>query len=1068
MLCNFNKNVIKRHLPRTLVAIRTVIQLVLISMANLGLILAIIFMPTSAYSVNVANATVVTEAQMTIALTGSGVAISNLTITNPGSCANFRRGVGRFTNGTIGGAGPVLGVPTGVVVANSDFANVSNSLASANSDNNTSLTLCSGTTSDADMVTLLSTTNLGEYAAIEFDVIPAFSTLAIPFQFASEEFPEYVCSNFTDIVGIFVSGPGIVSSTPIFSSPPSTGTPYENYAKTAAGNLSSINWVNTGSPGINSTNLCVDAAGGGSLANAAFYTDNSNGNNTGGNAAVALTNTNIESDGYTNTLFQPINVVPGQTYRVKIAVADAQDRAWDSAAFIHPLFSSGTFAGFDYGDAPNSYRTLTSSGGPGHGVNANIFIGTVPDNEITGIPSVGADGDDNNQFPPDDEDGVASFPVLLSNASTYSVNVNVTNNSGSSARLVGWIDFDGSGSFESDEGTQTLVANGTTSGSVALNWSGAGVSGMVGGSTYARFRLSSDLGLSILTTGGAMSDGEVEDFTLPISSVTFNKYVSTNPSCSDTLESLVVTVGTNVYYCYSVTNPNASAFTVTASSDDQGHDISALHVLYPPAATNTVIVGPLLAGGAELPTGAVTVNNASVTANIGGSNVTVNDSASLTVSLAPPSSGVKQLYFDDLNTPVPELTRDPTNTLSNTQSSVINGGGSLTLNQGIVFTSPFTVSGGNDITVQLIMRRRGGGGGSGNPTAQVQIFNGNTGVQIGATNSITTTGGGWQTVQLLINVASDVTLNVGDFIRTVITNTSVSNRRFDLRTLNGGNKAELRIQTATVINVNNIAVYANPWPDLVQFSAYTPGSTISIRAIVADPFGNADITGASITIDDPNSPPSVVTNAVMNSVDTPTAGTRLFEYAYTIPAIPEGDWPFNVTATEGFEGSVTHTQTSSMLIGTPSLSISKNLSVLSDPINASNPKAIPGAIVEYSIAVSNTGFGYVDTDTLVLTDPIAANARFFFGSPLNVATFIDGATLSGLSFTFIDLASALDDIDFSNDGGATFVTPTTDSNGFDTTSPAINFIRINPKGEFNRSDGVSDPSMQINFRVRME
>ncbi len=1051
-----------------LVKFLTRIKRACLNYAKYSLMMAALFLPVTAHAVNVSNATVVTEAQMQIALTGSGVAISNLSITNPGGCPNFRRGVGTFSNGTIGGAGPVLAVPTGVVVANSDFASATNSLASANNDNNTSLVLCSGATSDADMVTLLSTTSAGEYAAIEFDVVPAFSTLAIPFQFASEEFPEYVCSAFTDIVGIFVSGPGIVSSSPIFSSPPSTGTPYENYAKTASGDLSSINWVNTGSPGSQATNLCVNAAGGGSLANAAFYTDNSSGNASGGNASVALTNSNVESDGYTNTLFQPIAVIPGQTYRVKIAVADAQDRIWDSAAFIHPLFSSGTFSGFDYGDAPNSYRTLTSSGGPGHGVNTSIFMGTVPDNEITGIPSVGADGDDNNQFPADDEDGVASFSVLLSNATTYSANVNVTNNSGSSARLVGWIDFDGNGSFDADEGTQTVVANGTTGGTIALNWSGAGVSGMVGGNTYARLRLSSDPSLSILTPGGAMSDGEVEDHILPIASVTFTKYVSTNPTCADTLQSLVVSVGSNVYYCYTATNPNAAAFTITASSDDQGHDISALQVVYPAAASNTVIVGPFVAGGVELPTGAITINNASVTANISGSNVTVNDTASLTVSLAPPSSGVKQLYFDALDTPVPSLSRDPANALSNTQSADINGGASFILNQGIAFTSPFTVSGGNDITVQLIMRRRGGGGGSGNPTAQAQIFNGNTGVQIGTTNSITTTGGGWQTVQLLINVPANVTLNSGDFIRTVITNTSANGRRFQLRTVRGSDKAELRIQTSTVIHVDNIAVYANPWPDLTQFSSYTPGSSISIRALVSDPFGNADITGASISIDDPNSPPSVVTNAAMTSVDTPTVGTRLYEYAYSLPATPEGNWPLSVIATEGFEGSVTHTQTSSMLIGTPGLNISKNIAVLSDPINTTNPKAIPGAIVEYSIVVVNTGLGYVDTNTLELTDPIAANARFFFGSPLNVATFSQGTTASGLTFTFDNLASVVDDIDFSSDGGATFITPTVDASGFDSSSPAINFIRIRPKGEFNGSDGTNHPSMQIDFRVRVE
>ena len=1019
---------------------------------------------SSADAINVSNANTVTEAQMTAALSGTGVTISNLTITNPGNCTNFRRGVGIFTNGTTAaGAGPVLSEPTGVVVANSDFANAANALDTSNNAANTTNTLCNGTTSDADMVTLLAGTSNGEYASIQFDVVPASTTLAIPFQFGSEEFPEYVCSIYTDIVGIFVSGPGITSSTPTFSSP-SPGFPYENYAKTSTGVLSSINWLNTGVPGINASNVCTDAAGGGSLSNAAFYTDNSNGSTTGGNGTVATTNANLELDGFTNTLFQPISVVAGQTYHVKIAVADSQDRTYDSAAFIHPLFSTGTFSGFDYGDAPDSYGTLTSNAGPSHGIDSSIFMGTIPDNEITGIPSVGADGDDLNNS--DDEDGIASFPVLLSNATSYSVNVNVTNNSGTTARLVGWIDFNGNGTFESTEAAQTLVATGTTGATVALNWSG--LSGLVTADTYARFRFSSDTSLSVSTTGSAMSDGEVEDYTLPILGVTFTKYVSTDPVCADTLQSLNAYVGTNVYYCYTVTNPNASAFTVTASTDDQGHDISALQVAYAPAASNTVIIGPLVAGGAELPTSVTTVNNASVTANIGGSSVIVNDSASVTVTAIPPASGIKQLYFDAVNTGSPDLTRDPTDAITDTQTGNLDGqsAGVLTLNQGIKFTAPFTISGGTNADVQMIILRT-----SNNTTSvQVELFKGLSATSIGvATTDITHARNTWATISIPVAIPADVNFAANDFIRLVITNTSSNtNRRINIRTVNGADKSQLRIESSTVINVDNIVVYANPWPDTTQYSSYTPGSTVSIRATASDPFGSADITSATITIDDPNSPPSLISNAAMTSVATPTGSTRLFQYAYSIPANPEGFWPLSVTANEGFEATVSHTALSTMIVGTPNITISKNSAVLSDPINASNPKAIPGAIIEYSINVENSGFGYVDLDSTLLTDPVPAGTTFYFGSPLNPATFIDGATASGLSFTFIDLSSTVDDIDFSNDGGSTFITPTVDASGFDTTSPPINFIRLIPKGEFNGSDSVNNPSMQIDFRVKVD
>jgi len=327
------------------------------------------------YAISIADVATggVTTAAMEAVLTGSGVTVTGLVITNVAGC-NDTQAVGIFTNGTTaaGGAGPVLSEPTGVVVANAQITNAGNPIASANNVPNVSNTICGGAVSDADMVAIEPGTAAGEYASIVFNVIPQFSTLAIPFQFGSDEFPEYVCSNFNDLVGIFVSGPGIAG-------PFSFGA--ENYAKTIGGNLSSINWVNTGVIGTaGGTNIANCTAPNGSFANTAFYTDNSNGNLNGGSGAVAVTNANLEMDGFTNTLFQPIAVTAGATYRVKIVVSDSADRVWDSAAFIHPIFSTGTFIGFDYGDAPDSYRTLTSNGGPSHGIDATIFMGAgIPD-----------------------------------------------------------------------------------------------------------------------------------------------------------------------------------------------------------------------------------------------------------------------------------------------------------------------------------------------------------------------------------------------------------------------------------------------------------------------------------------------------------------------------------------------------------------------------------------------------------------------------------------------------------------------------------------------------------------
>jgi len=169
---------------------------------------------------------------------------------------------------------------------------------------------------------------------------------------------------------------------------------------------------------------------------------------------------------------------------------------------------------YDYGDAPDGYQTLAASLGARHSINVPLYLGSVqPDNELDGIPGAAADGDDLSALP-DDEDGVAAFAPLLDTATAYSVSVVANNTSGAAASLTGWIDFNRNGSFEPLEGASAVVPAGTVNGTVVLNWSG--LSGLVPGTSYARFRLTTDTAITTATPGGAAYNGEVEDYTLTI------------------------------------------------------------------------------------------------------------------------------------------------------------------------------------------------------------------------------------------------------------------------------------------------------------------------------------------------------------------------------------------------------------------------------------------------------------------------------------------------------------------------------------------------------------------------
>ncbi len=151
------------------------------------------------------------------------------------------------------------------------------------------------------------------------------------------------------------------------------------------------------------------------------------------------------------------------------------------------------------------YQTRGADDGPAHVRVAGMRLGALTDNDPDGLPSVDADGDDNNNL--DDEDAIAAAIEFAASAPVLSVNV--TNTSGGAATLYGWIDYDGDGVFENatERGT-VAVPDGTTAADVNLT-----LPAPPGGAallTMARFRLSSDVAAAD-PTGLAVS-GEVEDY----------------------------------------------------------------------------------------------------------------------------------------------------------------------------------------------------------------------------------------------------------------------------------------------------------------------------------------------------------------------------------------------------------------------------------------------------------------------------------------------------------------------------------------------------------------------------
>lgn len=233
-------------------------------------------------------------------LLGSGVVASNISYTgNMLQIAEFNA-----TPGTN------LGLTHGILISTGNaLTSSADGPQGPNNSNSTSEDF--NTNGDNNLENITNATTY-DAAVLEFDFIPTSDSVKFKYIFASEEYPEYVNANYNDVFAYFLTGPN-----------PSGGS-YSNKNIALVPNTSTPVSIDNVSPSTNSF----------------YYRSNS------GNAI------DTQFDGLTKVLYAMARVVCGQTYHIKIAIADAGDGIYDSGVFL------------DANSFTSIVPTISSSGNP--------------------------------------------------------------------------------------------------------------------------------------------------------------------------------------------------------------------------------------------------------------------------------------------------------------------------------------------------------------------------------------------------------------------------------------------------------------------------------------------------------------------------------------------------------------------------------------------------------------------------------------------------------------------------------------------------------------------------------
>lgn len=230
-------------------------------------------------------------------LIGEGIVLKNYSVTKTSSDEAF----GFFDDNKAS-----LGMKKGLIMTTGGISSISGNNTMPNMSNNTHAGNESRTYKGVDPNVcpelekyLVNRQKTFDVCLLEMDIVPTADTLSFNYVFGSEEYDEFVGTEFNDIFAFLISGKDINGEKNL-AVVPGTNTPV------------SVNTINNGKAGSMGRNT----------SNSTYYLSNMAGN-------IA-----IEYDGLTKLMQIRQPVTPYETYHIKLIIADVSDNSYDSGVLI--------------------------------------------------------------------------------------------------------------------------------------------------------------------------------------------------------------------------------------------------------------------------------------------------------------------------------------------------------------------------------------------------------------------------------------------------------------------------------------------------------------------------------------------------------------------------------------------------------------------------------------------------------------------------------------------------------------------------------------------------------------